>query len=91
MTTANEKRRLVLVTDQQGKVVGAAMSGEEDDMQVGMEPLEGQVLHEMELPRQLRELPSQELLGAVLEGATVSGDGQLRFRKYRLETDESTR
>jgi hypothetical protein len=85
MATRKQPGKLVVVTDQQGRVVGAAMPTKEKDMQVGMVPLEGQSLHEVELPKNLRSFTSPETLTAALDGACLTANGELNIRELKLK------
>jgi len=54
--------KTIVVTDQQGKVTGLVRSEERDDegapAELRMEPMEGQLTHEIELPSELERIDS---------------------------------
>ena len=75
MATVKQPDKFVVVTDRQGRIVGAAMPTEQEDMQVGIIPLEGQSLREVKLPKNLYKLTSPLALSAALDGATLTASG----------------
>ena len=85
MAARKQPGKLVVVTDQQGRVIGAAMPTKEKNMQVRMVPLKGQSLHEVELPKNLRSFISRETLTVALEGACLTASGELIMRELKLK------
>lgn len=77
---APNRGRLLVATDRTGRVVAAALSGEEDEMRSGIEVLDGQTLHEVDLPSEFAGAHLDAILGA-LDHATVAPSGSLKLRK----------
>jgi hypothetical protein len=72
--------------DNRGNVVAAAYSNEDDEVRSGLEPLEGQTLHEVKIPSELEGIDSPHAVLAALEDARVTPRGMLQFgREIKTE------
>ncbi|WP_159403756.1 hypothetical protein [Streptomyces sp. NRRL S-646] len=68
---------LTVITNRNGTVIGATVTGQtEDGFTVSITPLEGQRIHEVEVPESLDASSHDEMLRGVL-GWRISGDGSL--------------
>lgn len=85
MASKKPRQKLVVVTDAHQRIVASALTREDDEIRTGVEPLEGQVVHELEIPEALASLETPEALFAALEDARVTSTGTLQFRTIREE------
>jgi hypothetical protein len=71
--------KMHVVTDEQGRVVAAAHVGRarDDDLGVGIQPLPGQRLHEVEVPAPVARLEDAHHLEAFFAAARLDADGRL--------------
>ena len=80
--------KMLVVTDASGNIVGGAHLGnsKQKNMNVGVRPLGGQRLHEVEIPAELAQLRSGHLLHQALSTATWSSTpAALKFPKTRFK------
>ena len=86
---ADEKRtfgKMHVLTDEHGRVVAAAHVGppREDDLAVGIQPLPGQRLHEVEVPAAIARLQQTHQLEMFFAAARLGADGRLSLPEVEV-------
>ncbi|UYB39208.1 hypothetical protein SLV14_001674 [Streptomyces sp. Je 1-4] len=84
---------MLIVTDDKGKVVGAAdieefeenrQQGAQEQIQVSVRPLAGQEVHVVEVPHEIASLPSgADLQLAFSEAVIETGPTRIHFKQFR--------
>jgi hypothetical protein len=82
----NGARRMLVLTDEQGRVVAAAHVGRarEDDLAVGIRPLPGQRVHEVEVPAAVASLEHGHHLEMFFAAARLGPDGRLSLPEIEI-------
>lgn len=82
-----ESRTMLFVTDPQGNVVAAAHPGEGSvaGLTVAVNPLPGQIIHEVEVPEPLAQLTGRDFHFFVSQARFEIRTSKLIFPRLRLE------
>ena len=78
--------RLSVGVNQNGRILAAAISRPDADVQAELVQAEGLTVHSLELPKHLASLDSEEAILVAIQDATVSSTGELHMRKIRYDT-----
>lgn len=81
-----ETRSMLVVTDATGRVVAAAHAGKAGDERigVGIAPLPGQTIHEVEVPEPLTRLSGRDFHQFMSQARLVPGTLKLSFPEIRV-------
>ena len=88
MVSKGRGGKLVVATDSKGRVVAAAHVVEGGEITTGLEALDGQTVHELAIPPELKSMTSSHALLASLAHARVSPGGELRLRTIHERSPE---
>ncbi len=78
--------KVIVASDSRGNIIAAAHSVEGGEIATSLEALEGQTLHELEIPAELAALESSDAILAALADARITPGGTLKLREIRHET-----
>ena len=84
MAKLEEKGKLLVVADTAGRIAGAMMVSDDNEINAVLEAKEGQRLHFVKLPDNIAGLDRPELLPALLTGACITEKGALVMRKVEM-------
>jgi hypothetical protein len=89
MVSKDSLWKLTVATDSKGRVISAAVSGADDEVSCAVEPLDGQFVHELDVPHHLAMVSSSDAILAAIEDAVVTPAGSLQLREFRYEAPET--
>ena len=79
------RKRIIVATDSTGRILAAALPGDGGEVSTGLEAIDGQIVHEIEVPQDLESLESPHAVLAAISDGRVSPKGELKLAKTRLE------
>lgn len=82
---SRSRGRLVVATDSRGEIVAAALTTDDAEVQTGLEPMDGQTVHELEIPTEFEAIDSPHAMLAALVDARMTRTGALKMREVRVE------
>lgn len=87
---SSETIAMHVVTDERGRVVGAAHLGRssDDDVEIGIRPLPGQRVHQVEVPAIVARLERAPHLESFFAAFRLDPDGRLRPPEIELVRED---
>jgi hypothetical protein len=83
----SQTRKLLLITNSEGRVVAAANHGEssQSGLSLAIRPLPGQRVHEVEVPEPITRLSGRDFSMLMSQARFEVGPARLSFPKIRIE------